>query len=732
MSVSEFPTPVTKQATATDDLPASSDRRRVSAQNGAPSGETRHRQRGDIEGLRAIAVALVVLYHAGVPFLPGGYVGVDIFLVISGFLITSQLVSELERTGSVSLTRFYARRAKRLLPAVATVLIVSAALTRFFIPKTQWEAVGGDIVGSALYVVNWRFAARSVDYLAEGTAPSPVQHFWSLAVEEQYYVVWPLLIILAALVARMLRRRAKPLVWTLLLLVAVPSVVYSVIATAHSPESAFFVTPTRVWELAIGAGLALSVSQCARLPRVWAIVLGWAGVVCIAASALVFSSETAWPGYNAALPTLGTAAVIAAGCSTLRRGPELVLGTAPFRWVGGLSYSLYLWHWPLLVAATAHWDGTLTVGHGLLVALVSVIPAWLTHRLIENPLRYSAAVSGSPRLALSLGANFTFVGVVAGMAILLGVTSSTAAAGGPARQAPGAAVLAADPRDDPAGAPPDHVEYMVPDPLQATKDLPDAYADGCHQNADDAKVLSCTYGDPNSKIRVAAAGDSKIAQWLPALQLLATQNNWRLTIFTKSGCTLTSAKTMKTDGTKQPYTSCAEWNSRLLPYLINTEKPDYVITSQVSSSAIDTDGRTTPGAMVAGLRKSWSALTRAGMRVIVLADNPDPGMEVYECVAKNPDRLSACAFDRDKAWSAAPIQKRAAAGMAHVSVVDLHDAICPTARCSPVIGNVLVYRQGSHLTATYVKTLTPRLAKALPKAGLRAKFDAAAVSGPTS
>jgi len=730
MSVSEFPPPVTSQASLATATDAPSSQHRGSAQNGASSGETR-RQRGDIEGLRAIAVTLVVLYHAGVSFLPGGYVGVDVFLVISGFLITSQLVSELERTGSVSLTRFYARRAKRLLPAVAVVLIVTAALTRIFIPKTQWEAVGGDIVGSALYVVNWRFAARSVDYLAEGTAPSPVQHFWSLAVEEQYYVVWPLLIILAALLARMLSRRAKPIVWTLLLLVAVPSIVYSVIETAHSPESAFFVTPTRVWELAIGAGLALSVSQCAKLPRMWAIVIGWAGVACIAASALVFSGATAWPGYHAALPTLGTAAVIAAGCSVVRGGPELLLGTAPFRWIGGLSYSLYLWHWPLLVAATAYWSGTLTVGHGLLVALVAVVPAWLTHRLIENPLRYSAAISSSPRLALSLGANFTFVGVVAGMAILLGVTSSTAVAGGPARQAPGAAVLAADPRDDPAGAPTDHVEYMVPDPLQATKDLPDVYANGCHQNADDAKVLSCTYGNPKSKIRVAAAGDSKIAQWLPALQLLATQNNWRLTVFTKSGCTLTSAQMMKADGTKQPYTSCTEWNSRLLPYLINTEKPDYVFTSQLASSAIDAAGQVTPEAMVAGLRKSWSALTRAGMRVIVLADNPDPGMEVYECVAKNPDHLSACAFDRDKAHSGAPVQKKAAAGMARVSFIDLHDAICPTARCSAVIGNVLVYRQGSHLTATYVKTLTPRLAKALPKAGLRAKFDAAAATGPT-
>jgi peptidoglycan/LPS O-acetylase OafA/YrhL len=686
----------------------------------------RFRFRDDIQGLRAVAVGLVLLYHAGLPLLPGGYVGVDVFFVISGFLITTLLVSELARTGRVSLLRFYARRARRLLPAAAVVLAATAVLVRLFVPRIRWEEIGGDIASAALYVVNWRLAERSVDYLAEDSAPSPVQHFWSLAVEEQFYLLWPVLILLAVAAAKAMRTRVRPVLWVGLAAVAVPSFLWGLALTAHSPERAFFVTTTRLWELALGALLALGAGWCARLPRRWGRAIGWGGLAAIVASAATVTAGTPWPGRAALLPTLGAAAVIVAGFATGHAGPGRLLSTRPFRWVGDLSYSLYLWHWPLLVVATAAW-GPLSATRGLLVVLFSFGPAWLTHRLVENPLRFSPAVTRSPPLALSLGANATFVSVAAGLTLLLAVASSFPTSGSPGasgasgmdgRHAPGAAVLAENPRDDPAGAPPERVDFLTPDPLRATADVPDVYGDGCHQDQNGAEPLSCTYGNPDADTTVVVAGDSKIAQWLPALQRLAEHNDWRLVTYTKSACSFASA--MVRDGDGAPYTSCAEWHDRVLHHLTTVETPDYVLTAQGAAAAMAPDGSDSAVAMVDGLARTWGRLVEAGAEVIVVADNPHPGMTVYQCVDENPRHLSACTYpkDRREIKGGYVAQRRALERVGGVAMVDLYDAICPVDPCAPVVGNVLIYRQGSHITATYIETLTPRLATALSRAGL--------------
>jgi peptidoglycan/LPS O-acetylase OafA/YrhL len=682
------------------------------------AGERRSsRFRGDVEGLRAVAVGLVLLYHAGVPSIRGGFVGVDVFFVISGFLITTQLVSEVDRTGTVSLVRFYARRAKRLLPAAGVVLVVTALLVRLFVPETRWKEIGGDIVGSALYVVNWRFADRSVDYLAEGQ-PSPVQHFWSLAVEEQYYLVWPLLILLAVLAAKMFKNRIRPALWTGLILVIVPSFAWSLIETAQTPARAFFETTTRMWELGVGAGVALAAGACTRLPRATAVVLGWAGLAAVAASGVLYTENIAWPGYAAALPVAGAAAIIAAGFAVTRGGPASLLGLKPMRWIGGLSYSLYLWHWPLIVVATVYLDG-LSPYTGLAVVVVSVVPAWLTYRMIESPLRHSAAISRSVRLALSVGANFTLVGVAAGLVLLLAVAAVPAVGGASAKNALGAAVLRDNPRGDPAGAVVDHVDWMTPVPTQATADLPITYADKCDQTQGKTEVLTCRYGDPKGRITVAVVGDSKMAQWIPALQPLAEQNGWRLVTYLKSACSFSMAMP-EIEGPP-----CQAWTAGVLDWL-KANPPDYVLTSQVNIQGRDANGNFTESAMINGLRSMWTRLRSMGTKVVVIANNPKPGlpgMDVYECVAKNPDKLSACAFDRNHyASSSAAAQHAAVKGMKGVEIVDLFDAICPLERCPPVIGNVLIYRQGSHITATYVKTLTPRLARALTKAHLPATY----------
>jgi len=674
--------------------------------------------RGDVEGLRAVAVGLVLLYHAGVSLVPGGFVGVDVFFVISGFLITGLLVRELHKTGRISLAGFYARRAKRLLPATAAVLVSTAVLVVTFVPRIHWTEIGGDIVASALYVVNWRLADRSVDYLAEDSGASPLQHFWSLAVEEQYYLIWPVLILLATLWVRHRGRSMTGALWIGLAVIGLPSLAWSIYQTAFEPARAFFVTTTRMWELAIGATIAIAASQLARMPQAVAVVLGWSGLAAIAAAGLVDSVHTPWPGYAALLPVLGAAAVIAAGTAAGRAGPIMLLGTRPFLWVGALSYSLYLWHWPLIAIATYHW-GSLSLTRGLLLAAISVIPAYLTYRLIENPFRYSAALSRSPRLALSVGANATMIGVLAGTLVVLALPSA-APPGGPS---PGAAVLESRAGHASRGAPVDKVAWITPDPLQATKDVPELYADDCQVSEASSDLKPCVYGNPDGKTRVALVGDSKIGQWLPAFQELARSNDWKIITQTKSACPLSAAPVTQNGAV---YQSCADWNAKVLAALTGPDKPDYVITSQVRGIATKAPGTSGHAAgvdaMVAGMHASWKPLIDAGVNVIVLGDTPQTGMNVYECVSENTDHLTRCTYDRATGVrrSALPTQQAAIAGMPEVKLVDMTKSICPTPTCAPVIGNVLVYRQGSHLTATYVRTLAPQLGQKLTAAGLPA------------
>lgn len=668
--------------------------------------------RRDVEGLRAVAVLMVLLYHIGIGSAPGGFAGVDVFFVISGFLITGLLVRELDTTGRISLVAFYARRAKRLFPAAATVLVATAALSWWLLPATRWREVGGDTFASALYFINWRLAWRSVDYLAEDSVASPLQHFWSLAVEEQYYIVWPVMLAVGLLCLRRFVS-VRAMAWTVLAAVGVPSLVWSVHLTRTDPSTAYFVTTTRMWELAIGGVVAIAAARWSGLNRRFAIALGWAGLAAILCSLLFQSTKTPWPGYAAALPTLGAAAVIVSGYAAGGRGPAALLGTRLFCWIGGLSYSLYLWHWPLIAIAKSRLGNELPLPWGMGLLAVSAVLAWLTLRFVENPIRYSNAMSVHPRYALSSGLNFSLIGAVSGLALVL-LASQSANPNATSRVAAGAQALRDEPRDDPAGAPVDRVEWMRPSPVDAVEDVPDLYADGCQSPVAGTEPILCEYGRRDGAVTIAVVGDSKMAQWVPALQALAERHSWRIVTYTKSNCGFNSAATT-IDG--KVYAQCQEWNRRVLAAIL-AAKPDFVLTSQGRGTAVSTDRKVSATtAMVNGLVDWWSRLRQSGIGIIVLADNPNPGMMVYECVANHPTQMSQCSFERKPGAGTAALRK-AADLVPGVRFVDLTDAICPTARCAAVIGNVLIYRQGSHITKTYIESMAPRLERALIAAGV--------------
>jgi peptidoglycan/LPS O-acetylase OafA/YrhL len=307
--------------------------------------------RPDIEGLRAIAVLAVVLFHAGVPGIRGGYVGVDIFFVLSGFLITGLLLREHQRRGSVSLPAFYARRARRILPAATLVLIVTVLATYYWLGYIRGAVTALDGRWTAAFAANLRFALQGTDYFGHRMAPSPLRHYWSLAVEEQFYLVWPALLLLTATVARGVALRKKLV--AVLAVIVIGSFGWSVVETRMDPVWAFFSPLTRAWELGIGALLALGTTWLRRLPDHLGPWLSWAGLLAVLLSLVLLTSRTAFPGYAAALPVLGTALVIIAGTLRPASGAEAVLGRAPLQWLGKASYSWYLTHWPVLIIAGA-------------------------------------------------------------------------------------------------------------------------------------------------------------------------------------------------------------------------------------------------------------------------------------------------------------------------------------------------------------------------------------------
>jgi peptidoglycan/LPS O-acetylase OafA/YrhL len=592
--------------------------------------------RADIEGLRAVAILMVMLYHLGVEQAPGGFAGVDVFFVISGFLITGLLLREIVRTGTISLVGFYARRAKRLLPAATLVLLATALAAYIVLPKTRWQETAGDMLAASAYVINWRLAARSVDYLAEDSVPSLVQHYWSLAVEEQYYLVWPALLVLGLW---LLRGRVNPrtLVWCALLLVGLPSLAWSIYQTPVDQGPAYFSTATRMWQLAVGGGVALLGASLGKIPPAWAALSGWAGLLAIAATAAFVTPGVMWPGYAAALPTLGAAAIIVGGYSQSGYGVGKVLGNRVFIHVGALSYSLYLWHWPVIEIAKAEY-GEPTGLLRIVVVIVSYVLAWLTYRLVENPIRHSKAMHENARYALSAGLNFTMLGVLSAAALLIAFQHQTRG-GADSPRALGAMVLDGKARNNPAGRPVDSVDWMTPEPGMAREDVPSYYKD-CYVRYSSSEPKECYYGDPSGQTTIAMVGDSKIGQWLPAMIKVAEKNKWRIVFFNKGACGFHSAM-LHLRG--KVYTECHEWNRLVLERVLEL-KPDYLLTSQVRS----TSGM--PGAaandLVPALIEWWTRLEDDGIDVIALADNPHPRKNIYECVERNPQALTRCTFPR--------------------------------------------------------------------------------------
>lgn len=698
----------------------------------APMPDARGRGiRPEIQALRAAAVMVVVLFHLWPEVLTGGFIGVDVFFVISGFLITDHLLREVDRSGRIALSKFWARRARRLLPASLLVLLVSAIGVLIWVPQVFWMQFFREAVASALYVENWVLAADSVDYLAANNVATAAQHYWSLSVEEQFYLVWPLLILAAVWIAgRSERVGRRPAIALTLGLVTASSLAYSVIATSTSPASAYFVTPTRAWEFGLGGLLACLPALAGGGLVTIRIVAAWLGWAAILFASVTYSSATPFPGSAALVPVLGTAAVIWAGAPDRSWAPTRLVGLRPLQWIGDVSYSMYLWHWPLVVIAPyviGQAQLSIVVKAPLLV--LTIVLAWLTKRWVEDPVR-------SGRLLAARKPRWTFLAAVGGMALVV-VPSLLAGAALQERVAQddreraalasvpcfGAASL--DPALDCSDA---EFDVISPDPALAPQDSPGIYFTDPPCFAEDARVRSCAFGPPDSTVRVAMIGDSHAAQWQPALRRIAEQHDWALDLYLKTNCAFTAAER------GAAYDSCADWSDELESVLADEEPYDLVLTSFFAENlGLEVDaGLLSEEDAIAGFAQVWKPLIDRGSTVVAITDTPHMRQETTVCVATANGSFDSCAVPRDEAFEREDLQAAAAATTPGAVRLDMSDRICAPIVCEAVVGGVALYTDPYHLTETYARTLSPYLERDLASVLDESGSDAAVGTGLTS
>lgn len=693
--------------------------------------------RTDIQALRALAIGLVVLNHLWPLRLTGGYVGVDVFFVISGFLITAHLVAEISTTGSVRLGAFYARRIRRLLPAAFVVLAAALVLLVATLPYPRWERNAWEIAASAGYVENWYLAAMSVNYSALNDAASLVQHYWSLSVEEQFYIVWPLLLLAAIAVSRRSsksgsrrsrRSRAAIALIVAVCVVGLISFAASIVYTIVAPSQAYFATFTRGWEFAAGGAVALAGSRI-RLNGVAANWVSLTGFAMIAYSAFSYDHATPFPGHAALIPVVGTAAVIAAGTSPDLLWHSRVTALKPVQWIGGVSYSLYLWHWPLIVVAPFVLGAETTTPSKVAILGLSLVLAALTRRFVEDAGQrwtwwststrraFILMIAGILGFAVAVAAVLAWHGARAGADRPPPVVVATSCEG-PAALAPGATC------DDPFG----EAAYTVMTSEHAYSSTPDECGEFLPMLTYGEKrtTMECDFSDgAAAPTRVWLVGDSHAQQWQGAIFDIAEDRNWIVTTSYFGGCPVADVEFV---GFRERWGAadaelCRRWSNELSSTIAEA-RPDLVLTAMASRLMFVDDGSDLPSAdqMARGLSAYWAQWAEAGSEVIALADPPfNVEVRSPDCVLINANDPQACARPRSEAQPTDPVVVAAdSSDSASISAIDLTDRFCDAESCYAVIGGIPVYYDADHLNLEYVRMLRPEI---------EAGIDAALVSG---
>ena len=695
---------------------------RVTAENEVGSYRT------DLQGLRAVAVLLVLLDHAGLTQLAGGYVGVDVFFVLSGFLITGLLLRAARETGRISLLEFYGRRAKRILPAAALTLITTTIVAYEFLNYVRARSIAWDSIWAAIFAANFHFAHVGANYFAQGQPPSPIQHYWSLAVEEQFYLVWPAVLSLTLFGAALGRRRggtrtarATRRVFLTICVAGVASFVWSIHSTSASPVSSYYSPFTRAWELALGAALAVGGVTGLHLPL--RAAAGWIGAAMIAFAAVALSTATPYPGYSTLLPTVGAALIIAAG---LRNRPRLgigrVLSLRPFQYICDRSYSLYLWHWPVLVLTMLYQRRQLEVRVNLLLLLVALLLSIVSYRVLENPIRRA---HWSPRLSTALAP----VAVSAAVGVALLAVSSLdsrigrverASAAVPRSTAANVRLATPVPKATTLPAVVDAVKTALAGasvPTDLTPPVDQLSTDGyqfpdhCDPTQGDPAVQPiCHLGDATSTNTIVVFGDSQAEMWMPTILAMAQADAWNVVPLVRKGCFVNTWI-----GNGYPATppstvaSCHAWY-RWAVQQAQRLRPDVVLMSGCCS------GAGASGAFGPTIRDGYSttaaALTRFTRSVILIEDEEELIMQPVDCLLATGATLLSCMTTQTSSLLAFNNSLPQLAKAKHFGFLKTRGWFCYQNQCPMVVGTTIVYRDTGHITPEYALLLTAPFRKA--------------------
>jgi peptidoglycan/LPS O-acetylase OafA/YrhL len=692
--------------------------------------------RGDIQGLRAVAVLFVIAAHAGVPFLPGGFVGVDIFFVISGFLIASLLYREVLLTGTVSIGSFWARRARRILPAATLVTVVTVLLSLLWMSLVDARQVAVDALWASAFAANVHFAQQGVFYFAQDTGPSPLQHYWSLAVEEQFYVVWPLLLLGCLGLVRLFARRRdgrrverlpRSAVVTMLVVISLASLAWSIHQTVGSPTTAYFSTFTRAWELGAGALVALvPPTFLRRLTRLSLEAMAAAGVVMLVVACVLINPETPFPGIAAMLPVAGTALLIMAGSVTDVPSKVTVWGrllaVAPMRMIGDWSYSLYLWHWPAIILPPIALGRDMTVAEKAIAVVIVITLSAYSYRFVEMPFR-----AGRPghrltrRRALVLyPASATLV-----VATAAGAWWWTGYQGGEHGDNPPITV---------AGAPidglHDNTEALVRASVTAAKDkravpsnltpdllnLRNSIADVGDCDYEDNVRKLCPHGDGDRTLVV--IGDSHARAWIPAFTRIIDTGDWTAYYLVKPQCTAAHVTLASLDN-DAPFTDCSEFQDWVVDQ-VSALEPDLVVVASSPPVNGVFDGRrriTDVEGIIPILREGYDdlfvQLSEHAQEVALVRDVPKSPDDPATCLSTGDPSLGDCMFEpveRSTVLGNVAVESAQASG---VEVVDPTPWLCYQGECPIVIGGTLSYRDTDHITTEYAANLWGELGNAL-------------------
>ncbi len=682
--------------------------------------------RADIQGLRALAIGLVVLYHLWPNRLTGGFVGVDVFFVISGFLITGHLVKAIgDRPHPRLLVGFYARRIRRLAPAAVVVLVFVLAVSLAVFPAASWAPTAWSVLASTFFVENWHLAAQSVSYLETASQPSALQHFWSLSVEEQFYIVWPILLIGVALVARKHASRAIPIA---ILIVGVLSFGWGIVHTRIDPDVAFFDTSARAWQFAVG-GLVAFMPLPTRLFRG---ALPWIGIAIIAVATLTFSDSTPFPGFAAVLPTVGAALVIAGRSDEGSNWSWAFLSRfGPVKWLGDVSYSAYLWHWPLIVLVPQVLGRDLDLRTKLAILLATLVLAALSYRFVESPVRKSRVLTARQWRSFAAGATAAAV-LAAGAFGSVGVANAATAAANAAiiaKVSNGDSCYAAAALDNEKCA--DPLGVIDKDHLPASlADKPLAWQDNCIDDVTENTNKLCELGDPNGAQTVLLWGDSHAGAWSSAFDIAGKINHWRVIVAARNKCPSSlvapDATAFGDELPKDQQSWCGARNKWVLDDV--APRADKVVLANLWANYVFPGGNQAQDAGYEGLVKGVESI---GRDVTVMQHVPLTGPTLEKKVW-GPDCLAEkaakeCSNPVGQAYPASTSAVFSALvedGYGRqVRYVPVFDRFCDDERCYSAVGGVSVYFDGSHLSHSYSSSLGPWLADSLGDAKPLAESD---------